>query len=159
MKGPSAPPGDVPAANEPAARTGSLSPLLLAWILLLAVETLGQVSLKFAGTRVGAVQPDLHSIRAALSTPWLWLGLACYLGQFVLWMRILEKSTLSRAFPTSAIAFVAIMIASWAVFGDPMGWEKILGSAIIVAGILLLGGDAHAVPPAPPRHDAEGKSP
>jgi multidrug transporter EmrE-like cation transporter len=74
-------------------------------------------------------------------------------------MRILEKSHLSRAFPTSAIAFVAIMIASWAVFGDPMSWEKILGSAIIVAGILLLGGDAHAAPPAPPCHDAEGKSP
>jgi multidrug transporter EmrE-like cation transporter len=147
------------AAKETTARSGSLSPLLLAWIALLAVETLGQVSLKFAGTRVGALEPNLHSILAALSTPWLWLGLACYLGQFVLWMRILEKSHLSRAFPTSAIAFVAIMIASWAVFGDPMGWEKILGSAIIVAGILLLGGDTHAAPPAPPRNDAEGKSP
>ena len=159
MNGTPRPPGDVPAAKENRTRTNRLSPLLLAWALLLAVETLGQVSLKFAGTRVGALEPNLHSILAAASTPWLWLGLACYLGQFVLWMRILEKSHLSRAFPTSAIAFVAIMIASWAVFGDPMGWEKILGSAIIVAGILLLGGDAHSAPPAPPRHDAEGKSP
>jgi drug/metabolite transporter (DMT)-like permease len=158
MNGAPLPPGDAPAANE-ITRTGSLSPLLLAWVALLAVETLGQVSLKFAGTRVGVLEPNLHSILAAVSTPWLWLGLACYLGQFALWMRILEKSHLSRAFPTSAIAFVAIMIASWAVFGDPMGWEKILGSAIIVAGILLLGGDAHAAPPAPPCHDAEGKSP
>ena len=159
MNGAPLPPGDAPAANATTTRTGSLSPLLLAWIGLLAVETLGQVSLKFAGTRVGVLEPNLHSILAAVSTPWLWLGLACYLGQFALWMRILEKSHLSRAFPTSAIAFVAIMIASWAVFGDPMGWEKILGSAIIVAGILLLGGDAHAAPPAPPCHDAEGKSP
>lgn len=159
MNGAPLPQGDVPAADESSARKGSLSPLLLAWVALLAVETLGQVSLKFAGTRVGALEPDLHSIRAALSTPWLWLGLGCYLGQFVLWMRILETSHLSRAFPTSAIAFVAIMIASWTVFGDPMGWEKILGSAIIVAGILLLGGDTHAVPPAPPRNDAEGNPP
>ena len=143
MNGAPLPPGEASAANE-ITRTGSLSPLLLAWVALLAVETLGQVSLKFAGTRVGVLEPNLHSILAAVSTPWLWLGLACYLGQFALWMRILEKSHLSRAFPTSAIAFVAIMIASWAVFGDPMGWEKILGSAIIVAGILLLGGDAHA---------------
>ncbi|WIG56648.1 MAG: hypothetical protein OJF61_002436 [Rhodanobacteraceae bacterium] len=160
MNGAALPPGDdAPAAHATAARTGSLSPLLLAWVALLAVETLGQVSLKFAGTRVGALQPNLHSILAALSTPWLWLGLACYLGQFVLWMRILEKSHLSRAFPTSAIAFVAIMVASWAVFGDPMGWEKILGSAIIVAGILLLGSDAQHTPPVPPRHDAEGNPP
>jgi len=159
MNGAPLPPGDAPAADETRVRAGSLPPLLLAWILLLAVETLGQVSLKFAGTRVGALQPNPHSILAAVSTPWLWLGLACYLGQFVLWMRILEKSRLSRAFPTSAIAFIAIMIASWAIFGDPMGWEKILGSAIIVAGILLLGGDAHAAAPAPPRHDVEGKPP
>jgi drug/metabolite transporter (DMT)-like permease len=67
-------------------------------------------------------------------------------------MNILEKSTLSSAFPTSAIVFVAIMVASWAVFGDPMGWGKLLGSAIIVAGILLLGGDGE---PVPPRNAAE----
>jgi drug/metabolite transporter (DMT)-like permease len=44
------------------------------------------------------------------------------------------------------------MVASWAVFGDPMGWGKLLGSAIIVAGILLLGGDGE---PVPPRNAAE----
>ena len=159
MNGTPLPPGDAPAANATRARTNRLSPLLLAWVLLLAVETLGQVSLKFAGTRVGAFELNRHSILVALSTPWLWLGLACYLGQFVIWMRILEKSRLSSAFPTSAIAFVAIMIASWAVFGDPMGWEKILGSTIIVAGILLLGGDAQHAPPVPPRNDAEGTPP
>lgn len=156
MNGTTLPPGDAAAANETRTRKSRLSPLLLAWVVLLAIETLGQVSLKFAGMQVGALEPNRHSILTALSTPWLWLGLACYLGQFVIWMRILEKSRLSSAFPTSAIAFVAIMIASWAVFGDPMGWEKILGSAIIVAGILLLGGDTHSASPAPPCNDAEG---
>ena len=159
MNGAGQPTGDAPAAHGTSPRAARLSPLLLAWVLLLAVETLGQVALKFAGTRVGAFELNRHSILAALSTPWLWLGLACYLGQFVIWMRILEKSALSRAFPTSAIAFVAIMIASWAVFGDPMGWEKILGSAIIVTGILLLGSDAQHTPPVQPRHDAEGNPP
>lgn len=134
-------------------------PLIIAWAVLLVIETLGQVSLKMAGARVGTFELNGSSIHAALSTPWLWLALACYLGQFAVWMNILEKSTLSAAFPTSAIVFVAIMIASWAVFDDPMGWEKILGSAIIVAGILLLGGDAQPTPPVPPRHDAEGNPP
>lgn len=136
-----------------------LMPLVSAWALLLVIETLGQVALKTAGAKVGAFELNAQSIHAALSTPWLWLALACYLGQFAVWMNILEKSALSAAFPTSAIAFVAIMIASWAVFDDPMGWEKILGSAIIVAGILLLGGDAQHAPPVPPRNDAEGTPP
>ena len=116
MNGTPLPPGDAPAANATRARTNRLSPLLLAWVLLLAVETLGQVSLKFAGTRVGAFELNRHSILVALSTPWLWLGLACYLGQFVIWMRILEKSRLSSAFPTSAIAFVATRVTPWRGF-------------------------------------------
>jgi len=124
-------------------------PLLLAWALLLVVETLGQIALKTAGLQTGVLQPDQASVLAALSSPWLWLGLGCYLGQFAVWMAILERSSLSAAFPTSAIAFVAIMIVSWALFGDPMGWQKILGSVIIVAGILLLGSNAQAGPPAP----------
>jgi drug/metabolite transporter (DMT)-like permease len=140
-------------------RWRQLMPLVMAWVLLLVIETLGQVAMKMAGARVGAFELNARSIHAALSTPWLWLALACYLGQFAVWMNILEKSALSAAFPTSAIVFVAIMIASWAVFDDPMGWEKILGSAIIVAGILLLGGDAQHAPPVPPRNDAEGTPP
>ncbi|TAN06715.1 MAG: hypothetical protein EPN38_07605 [Rhodanobacteraceae bacterium] len=134
-------------------RAAWLPPLLLAWIALLAIETLGQVALKLAGTAVGAFELDGPSILRAVSTPWLWVGVACYLGQFAVWMNILEKSTLSSAFPTSAIVFVAIMVASWAVFGDPMGWGKLLGSAVIVAGILLLGGDDEC---ARPHTDAEG---
>lgn len=127
-----------------ATRWRRLAPLLSAWAVLLVIETLSQVSLKTAGLQTGAFELDRPSILAALSTPWLWVGLACYLGQFGVWMMILEKSKLSAAFPTSAIVFVAIMLVSWAVFGDPMGWEKILGSVIIVAGILMLGGDPDA---------------
>jgi multidrug transporter EmrE-like cation transporter len=132
------------------------SPLLLAWLVLLVIETLGQVSLKIAGMHVGTFELNRSSLLAAASTPWLWLGLACYVSQFAVWMKILETSRLSSAFSTSAIVFVAIMVASWAVFGDPMDWEKITGSAIIVAGILLLGDDAQQTPHAPAGHDAEG---
>jgi drug/metabolite transporter (DMT)-like permease len=131
-----------------------MAPLFLAWVILLAIETLGQVSLKTAGMQIGVFELQRASILAALSTPWLWVGLGCYLAQFVVWMVILEKSTLSAAFPTSAIVFVAIMIASWAVFGDPMGWEKTLGSAIIVAGILLLGGESEPEP-SPSEHGGD----
>lgn len=134
------------------ARWRGLVPLFAAWAVLLVIETLGQVSLKTAGMQVGVFELDRTSILAAVSTPWLWVGLACYLGQFVVWMTILEKSALSVAFSTSAIVFVAIMIASKVVFGDPMSSEKILGSAIIVAGILLLGGGSDA-PSTPERGD------
>lgn len=116
-------------------------PVLLAWLILLLLETLCQVSLKFAGHAIGAFDLNRASILAAVSTPWLWTAIGCYLGAFLAWMTILNKSSLSSAYPTSAIVFVSVMIASALVFGEPVHWEKALGSAIIVGGILMLGGD------------------
>lgn len=136
--------------------TQRIWPVLTAWVVLLALETLCQVALKSAGSAVGAFDLDRESILAAISTPWLWVAIGCYIGAFMAWMTILDKSALSAAFPTSAIVFVSVMIASVLVFGEPVHWEKVLGSAIIVAGILLLGGEraeqqaSHEAPTHPP---------
>jgi drug/metabolite transporter (DMT)-like permease len=56
-------------------------------------------------------------------------------------MTILRKSSLSAAFATSAIVFVGVMLASWLVFGERIGFWQLVGCAIIVAGILSLGPD------------------
>jgi drug/metabolite transporter (DMT)-like permease len=62
-------------------------------------------------------------------------------------MLILRHSDLSRAFPTSAIVFVAVMVASWLVLHEPIGAIQLLGAAVIVAGILQLGHDQPVAPP------------
>lgn len=122
-------------------RMQKLWPVLAAWLVLLVLETLCQISLKLAGDTIGAFRLDRTSILAAIGTPWLWIAIGCYLGGFLAWMTILNRSTLSSAYPTSAIVFVSVIIASALVFGEPVHWEKTLGSAIIVAGILMLGGE------------------
>ena len=122
------------------ARVRRVWPVLAAWLVLLLLETLCQISLKCAGNTIGAFRLDRASVLAAISTPWLWVAVGCYLGAFLAWMMILNQSTLSSAYPTSAIVFVSVIVASALVFGEPVHWEKALGSAIIVAGIVLLGG-------------------
>ena len=123
--------------------------LWLAWALLVAIETLGQVAMKIAGTHAGFEVLDAATLRAALATPWLWLAVACYLGQFALWMGILEHSELSVAFPITAVVLVAVLLVSWLWFGEALGGSKLAGAAVIIAGILLLGSErapaGHAV--------------
>lgn len=114
---------------------------LIAWGALLGFETLCQISLKLAGRETGAFDFSLAMFRRALATPWLWVAIGCYIGAFLAWMTILRKSTLAAAFTTSALVFVAVMIASWLVFREHIGWPQLLGSAIIVAGILMIGDD------------------
>lgn len=123
----------------------------IAWLLLLGCETLCQISLKKAGLDVGAFDFSRSAFARALGEPWLWSAIGCYVVAFLSWITILRKSTLSAAFATSAIVFVAVMAASWWVFGEHVGVLQIAGSSIILAGILMLGADesSHAHLPAP----------
>ena len=122
----------------------------IAWGVLLGLETLCQTSLKYAGLANANFDFSTGAFRQAIVTPSLWVAIGCYVGAFLAWMTILRKSTLSAAFTTSAIVFVAVMLASWWVFGEHIGALQFLGSAIIVAGILMLGADEESVPPSTP---------
>lgn len=128
----------------------------IAWLLLLCFETLCQISLKQAGRITGVFDFSLSAFLRAFATPWLWVAIGCYIGAFLAWMTILRKSTLSAAFTTSAIVFVAVMFSSWLVFGEHIGWLRLLGSAVIVIGILMIGADeadeAADVPPSTTGH-------
>ena len=115
---------------------------LLAWALLLGFETLCQISLKLAGRSTGAFDFSVVAFHHALATPWLWVAIGCYIGAFLAWMTILRKSTLSAAFTTSAIVFVSVMLSSYLLFGEHIGGLQLLGTAVIVAGILMIGDDA-----------------
>ena len=116
----------------------------IAWLLLLGFETLCQISLKKAGLDVGVFDFSRAAFAHALAEPWLWSAIGCYIGSFLSWITILRKSSLSAAFATSAIVFVAVMAACWAVFGEHVGVMQIVGSSVILVGILMLGADQAA---------------
>ena len=122
----------------------------IAWGLLLGFETLCQIALKYAGLANANFDFSPAAFAHAIVTPALWVGIGCYVGAFAAWMTILRKSTLSAAFATSAIVFVAVMFASWWVFGEHIGAMQLLGAAVIVGGILLLGADDAGTPSTPP---------
>ncbi len=131
----------------------SRTTVMSSWIALLALGALCQISLKYAGLDTGPFDFSPHAFAAAVATPWLWTAVLCYLGEFVAWMVILRHSSLSSAFPTGAIVLIVLMIASKVLFDEPVGWLKAIGSAMIVAGVLLLGPDHPAATPAATGHD------
>jgi drug/metabolite transporter (DMT)-like permease len=114
--------------------------LPLAWIALVCIEVLTQLSLKFAGHATGAFDFSAQAFGLAVRCGWLWIAAASYCAGFLAWMLILQRSNLSRAYPTSAIVFVAMMAASFLVLHEPIGIVRIVGATLIVTGILQLGG-------------------
>jgi drug/metabolite transporter (DMT)-like permease len=131
----------------------SRTTVLSSWIVLLALGALCQIALKYAGLETGPFDFSSRAFAAAAGSLWLWAAVACYVGEFLAWMIILRHSSLSSAFPTGAIVLIVLMIASRWLFDEPLGWLKIFGSAMIVAGVLLLGPDHPAATPAASAHD------
>ena len=128
--------------------------LIASWCVLLALGALCQIALKYAAVETGELDFSGQSFAAAAGSGWLWTGVACYVGEFLVWMVILRHSDLSSAFPTGAIVLIVVLAASHWVFGETVGWPKVLGSAMIVAGVLLLGPDHPAATPEPaPRRE------
>jgi len=113
----------------------------LAWASMIALAALSQISLKYAGLDSGAFDFSAAAFGRALASPWLWISIASHIGEFMVWIAILRKSTLSAAFPTLAILFVGMILAGWLLFGETIGWAKLGGSMLILGGILLLGPD------------------
>lgn len=130
----------------------SRTTVLASWVILLALGALCQIALKYAGLDTGPFDFSPRAFVVAASSGWLWTAVACYVGEFLAWMVILRHSSLSSAFPTGAIVLIVLMIASRWLFDEPVGWLKLVGSAMIVAGVLLLGPDHPAATPAAAGH-------
>jgi drug/metabolite transporter (DMT)-like permease len=130
----------------------SRTTVLASWAILLALGALCQIALKYAGLDTGPFDFSPHAFAAAAASAWLWTAVVCYVGEFLAWMVILRHSSLSSAFPTGAIVLIVLMIASRLLFDEPMGWLKVVGSAMIVGGVLMLGPDHPAATPAAAGH-------
>ena len=125
--------------NNLAARRPLRQRMFLAWCGLIGFEVTCQIALKFAGERTGAFDFSANAFHLALTSAWIWAAIVCYVGAFLVWIPILRNTALSNAFPVTAIVYIGVMGASWLIFAEPIGWLKILGSAIILVGILVLG--------------------
>ncbi|ABQ31610.1 MULTISPECIES: EamA family transporter [Acidiphilium] len=107
--------------------------ILLLFTLLMASGQLlfRKVGLDLRGHSLASGVPVL------LRAPALYAALALYGIATLIWIWILSRVPLSRAYPYVALGVVLVPLASRAVYGDairPIFW---LGALLIVAGILV----------------------
>ena len=74
----------------------------------------------------------------ATHSPWTVVILLSDLLSFVLWLNVLTSVPLSKAFPITAVAYIAIELMSWTLFKEPVMPLQIIGSALILAGVWFI---------------------
>ena len=112
---------------------------LIGFALLMAFDTLTQISFKLAGMHALPVQANLAWLLRLFGEPWVYGAVLGYLGAFFTWMSLLKHAPIGPAFAASHLEVISVMALSVWLFHEPLTATKLLGAAAILAGIVCLG--------------------
>lgn len=108
------------------------------FLLLMAFDTLAQLSFKLAGSHALPVTADAAWVARVFAQPWVYGAVAGYIGAFFTWMTLLRHAPIGPAFAASHLEVVSVTLLSAWLLHEPLTLPRVLGAATIVAGILCL---------------------
>ncbi len=113
--------------------------LVLTGVLLNAAA---QLLIKAGAETVGRFSFSLLNIwRAGLHFALQWqilLGLAFYAVSVVVWILALTRVQVSIAYPMLSLGYVVTAFVAWWLFGEALTAQKLVGIAIIIAGVIVV---------------------
>ncbi|MFK0332777.1 EamA family transporter [Rhizobium sp. NPDC090275] len=74
-----------------------------------------------------------------LRKPAIWLGIAFWAVELVMWTRVLEDVALSEAFPLMALSYAAIALAGAVIFKETINLRHALGIVLVTFGVVCVG--------------------
>lgn len=109
----------------------------LSWAAIPVLNVLQQVFLKLGAAQAATETPSSWAWQVMIQ-PWFLAAVIAEAVCFLIWMTVLAESDLSRAFPLSAVSYILIITSAWMWFGETMTPLQILGSALILSGIVCI---------------------
>ena len=71
-------------------------------------------------------------------SPPFWTGMVCYGASVCVWLAALSKAPVSTAYPMLSLGYVVVAVVSVMWLGEGMSLPKVLGIALICAGVILV---------------------
>ncbi len=103
------------------------------WISIPLLNTLQQIFLKQSADGLSG-DFGFQWIVLLGSSPCFILAIIAEIACFILWMRVLAKTDLSKAFTLSAISYVFVLASAWLFYAEPISTLQLGGSALIILG-------------------------
>jgi multidrug transporter EmrE-like cation transporter len=116
------------------------------WVLILTgvgLNAAAQILLKVATkplAHFNVFNADVlsSSIFILLRSAPFWTGMLCYAASVCVWVAALSKAPVSTAYPMLSLGYVVVAAISVAWLGETLTPAKMLGIALICAGVLLV---------------------
>jgi multidrug transporter EmrE-like cation transporter len=101
-----------------------------------------QLLLKAGTNRIGEFAFSWENVlpiglKVAANGPIL-AGLACYVVSVVVWILALSRVPVSVAYPMLSIGYIVNAVAAWALFGESLAAQKLIGIGFIIVGVWLV---------------------
>ncbi len=118
------------------------------WLLVLlsaGLQVAGTLLLRGGVDRAGGFAESLAEVPQGLirlaSQPMFDVGFVLYGLAALVWFRVLSTQPLSLAYPVLvSLTFIFVTVGATALFQEPMTARKLVGLAVILIGILTVGG-------------------
>lgn len=111
---------------------------VLLWAAVPFAAALYQVAAKLCADALGAPGAGDATAAVARHLPLVLAVVGCDLLCFVAWLLVLERTSLSAAFPLSAASYVLVAAAGALVFHEPLRPFELVGAGLILAGVGLV---------------------
>lgn len=101
-----------------------------------------QLLLKAATRATGPIGLEPAVVRGAvtmlLAVPAFWIAIGCYAFSVIVWVIGLSRVPVTQAYPLLSLGYVVNAIAAWALLGETLTPARLLGTAIIIAGVIVV---------------------
>ncbi len=132
--------------SAPRRRLGVPSEILSALLLLIPavlITSTAQLAFKYGMGQVGHFDFQWNVIVSMLpkllTNPFIWLGLIGEFGALAFYLWVIARVPLSLAYPVLAMNYLVVVLESAIFLGERVSWVRILGVAVIIAGVAIVG--------------------
>lgn len=115
--------------------------VLCLWVANVLLDTSGQLAFKAAAADERAGD-GLARWRYMFARAWIWLGIGCYVAEFVVWIAFLSLVPLSEGVLLGSINIVAVMVAGRVLFREKLSPLRVTGILLVAAGVAIVGAGA-----------------
>lgn len=113
--------------------------VLTVWVLNLVLDSGGHFAFKLAAIEPETDATFLAHWRHMLARPWLWLGVFCFMGEFVAWLAFLSLVPLAQGVLLGMPSIVVVMLGGRIIFHERFNRLRIAGMLLILVGVAIVG--------------------
>jgi len=118
-------------------------PPLIPFILAVIISAVGNLLLKYGISRIGNITLSAENLFAELfkifTSPFIIIGLSGYVFGFLIWVKVLSTTEVSRAYPALVSSTVILVLLGSTLFlKEQLSVIKIAGVILIIFGIYFL---------------------